>query len=279
MSIEVPIIKPRDVGVNHPSWRPNQYAAYKEVSQIMQNGGGFVFVEAGTGSGKSVLPTAMGHNDKVLVVCHSLGLLDQYASLYDFSIIKGRQEYICTHEEKVASWQALYKLTPTAADCTFSPMYKCEYASECAYLIARNIAINAQRAACTYRYIGVSRMMKEREGNIVLDEAHDAAEELIRFNEFIYNAHVLRRHKLPKFPITTYGPEGKGAILTENSKGRISAWLSECATRLYVSDEDIEGKDATKQRRTHDRFERMLENLYNVDSFFSIIEHIRMNVA
>lgn len=261
---------PRNYGVPHNTWRPNQYSMYKQISEISQNGGGFAIAEMGTGSGKSAIAAAMGHDDKVLVICHSLALLDQYASLYDFSIVKGRQEYKCAHEEKVHSWQKLYKLTPTATDCTFSPMHKCPYASECSYLTAKHTALAARRAACTYRYIGVSRAMKEREGNIVLDEAHDAAEELIRFNEFVYTNHVLQKYNLPIFPITTYGPEGKGAILTDRSKGQISSWLTACAIRLYIPDDDIEGKAATKQRQVHDRFQRMQENLYSVDWFLQL---------
>lgn len=236
----------------------------------MQDGGGFVVVELGTGSGKSGLACAMGHDDKVLVICHSLGLLQQYANLYDFSIVKGRQEYECAYDKKVLRWQSFYKLTPTAADCTFSPMHKCPASGDCTYLAAKRLALNAQRAACTYQYVGVSRAMKEREGNIVLDEAHDAAEELIRFNEFIYSNLVLKKYNLPEFPITTYGPEGKGAVLSNNSKGQVALWLTACILQLYIPDEDIEGKDATRQRRMHDRFQRMLEDLYGVDWFLQL---------
>lgn len=231
----------------------------------------------GTGSGKSAIATALGHNNPVLVVVHTLGLLDQYEALYGFSIIKGRQEYPCVLSSKVEAWKSVYGVEPTAADCTYSPMYKCEVAHECPYINAKQIALSANRAACTYRYIGVSRLMKERKGNIVLDEAHDAAEELIRFNEFTYKTSFLYKYKLQPFPITTYGEYGHGAILTHEAKSTITKWLTNCISQLSVPTKvlglnsgEIIDKNTTKQQRIHDKFTRMLESLYTVGWFLQI---------
>ncbi len=257
---------PRKYGVNHATWRPNQYELFKEVSK---HPGEVIVAEMGTGSGKSAVVAAMGHDENVLLVAHSLALLDQYQDLYSFSIIKGRQEYPCVLEDKVDAWQSMYKFEPTAADCHFSPMVKCPVAHKCPYLIAKHSALNAKRAACTYRYLGVSRLMKERPGHIVFDEAHDAAEELIRFNEFAYLKTTLRKYKLPKFPFSQYGETNKGAILRTTDLMQIATWLTTCATILYVA-KDEDDKEATKQRKMHDRFIRMSESLFNVIFFLQI---------
>ena len=284
---------PRKYGTPHDTWRPNQYALFQSVKA---NAGKFIIAEMGTGSGKSAIATAMGHDQNVLVVVHTLGLLDQYAQLYNFSIIKGRQEYPCVHASKVAAWKSLYgdKIAPTATDCHYSPMHKCEFAIECPYLVAKQIAISAKRAACTYRYVGVSQLMKERTGQIVLDEAHDAAEELIRFNEFVYKYSTLRKHKLQTFPIPTYGVEGRGAVLTGDGKAKVATWLTNCIGQLGQSEteavnvpmlggdtfwgdaefsdntDDGIDKELTKRQRIRDRFVRMLESLYTVDWFLQV---------
>ncbi len=260
---------PRKYGVDHETWRPNQYELFK---QIQDAEGKVIIGELGTGSGKSAIAAAMGHDHNVLVVVHTLGLLDQYHDLYNFSIIKGRQEYPCVLDEKVDAWQSMYKLEPTAADCHFSPMFKCPVAHECPYLIAKHTALNARRAACTYRYLGVSRLMKERPGHIVFDEAHDAAEELIRFNEFAYLNTTLNKYNLPKFPFSIaskYGNISKGATLTAADKVKVATWLTTCATILYIGKEE-DDKEATKQRKMHDRFMRMSESLYSVEWFLQI---------
>lgn len=267
----MPDTSPHDYGVPHDSWRPNQYAFYKNISQVIQSGGGFVIAEAGTGSGKSAISTAMGHDDDVLVVCHTLALLSQYEALYNFSVIRGRQEYPCVLPQKVAAWQSTYQLIPTAADCHFSPMHKCQQSNECPYLVAKHRALSARRAACTYRYIGVSQLMKERTGNIVLDEAHDAAEELIRFNEFVCTAQTIKKYSLQQFPIPTYGPAGKGAALTGDGKAKVATWLTNCIAQLQ-SDSDAVGDDMeeTKRLRVHSRFQRMLESLYTTEWFLQV---------
>lgn len=285
---------PRKYGVPHDTWRPNQHALLKDV---FHNQGKFIIAEMGTGSGKSAIATAMGHEENVLVVVHTLGLLDQYESLYGFSIIKGRQEYPCALVDKVDAWKNLYGVgvVPTAADCHYSPMHKCEVAHNCSYLIAKQRALAAKRAACTYRYVGVSKLMKERTGQIVLDEAHDAAEELIRFNEFAYKYSTLKKHGLPPFPISTYGEGGRGAVLSGDGKTKVATWLTSCIAALGQKKEDsaipiptqesflveiaaeVErkaskksektDKEIARRQRVRDRFIRMHENLYATEWF------------
>ena len=257
---------PRDYGVPHDYWRPNQFAMYQQVEEIIKRGGGFIFGELGTGSGKSAIATAMGHADKVLVICHTLALLDQYKNTYGFSIVKGRQEYPCVFEEKVDGWESLYGITPTAADCTFSPMSSCPVAHNCPYLIAKNETVHAQRAACTYRYVAVSSLMKKRDGNIVFDEAHDAAEELIKFNEFAFRYSVLKKYNLPQFPIVGYSGLGKGATVTEGAMKIIITWMSDCIKQMGEY-KQYEFEEERGLRRIYDKFIRTVGTLKRYNWF------------
>lgn len=261
--------QPADLGVPHQSWRPNQFAMYQKVADLDKRGGGFIFGELGTGSGKSAVACAMGHQTPVLVVCHTLALLSQYETRYGFSVIRGRQEYLCVNSKKISRWKRKYRITPLASDCHFEPMHKCPASDNCPYLLAKHEALSARLAACTYRYIGVSALMRLRAGNIVLDEAHDAAEELVRFNTFEVSFERIRDLKLPIFPIPTYGPDGKGDVITDTTRNNIQAWINTCMWNLtFASTRD--DKAGTIARRTARRFTRMLEDLYTTDWFLEV---------
>ena len=61
-----------------------------------------MIVEACTGTGKTAFATALGSEAPTLYVAATLGLLDQAEELYGFAPIKGRREYLCVHEKKIA---------------------------------------------------------------------------------------------------------------------------------------------------------------------------------
>jgi len=103
------IVSPRDVGVPHNSWRPEQYDAYNLSKQILKNhSNGTFVVEAPTGIGKSAIPTALGHDHRVTALVHNHGLLEQYRDVYGFDIIKGKPEYNCVLPSKVNHWLEVY---------------------------------------------------------------------------------------------------------------------------------------------------------------------------
>lgn len=219
------IPSPRDLNINHDSWRPNQFEAYKTVNDLNSNGGGFIFASMPTGTGKSAIATALGYENDVLVIAHTLALLHQYKDNYGFDIVKGRQEYPCILPNKVKVWESKHAITPTAADCHFDPMHKCPVANSCPYIIAKTTATNSQKAACTYRYVGVSRPMQDRTGILVMDEAHDAVEELIKMNEFGITFKTIRRLRMPPFPIWEFGKDNRGAVMSDNTIITVQAWL------------------------------------------------------
>ncbi len=248
---------PHDLGINHPSWRPNQYETYKTVHDLNSNGGGFIFAECPTGSGKSSIAAALGYDKNVLVVVHTLALLSQYRDNYDFSIIKGRQEYPCILSEKVNTWQSKFSLTPTAADCHFDPMHKCPVAVACPYIVAKDIATNSQKSACTYRYVGVSRPMQDRTGILVMDEAHDAVEELIKLNEFVITFKTIRRLRMPPFPLWEFGKDNRGAVMSDTTIATAQTWLRLALKKVKL---DEYSKDVKTILRLGRFYKRLDEN-------------------
>jgi Rad3-related DNA helicase len=262
---------PSALGVPHETWRPNQYDMYEKAMRIDEAGGGFMFGELPTGSGKTAVATALGHHRQVLVVVHTLSLLSQYENQYGFSVVRGRQEYSCNWERKRRKWREKYGFYPLCSDCTFDPMSKCPVSEKCPYLVAKHIALNAKRAACTYRYIGVSEMMKKRYGNIVFDEAHDSAEELVRFNTMEISYDRMRKLGLPAFPITWMGEDNKGAVIGETEKSDIFTWLKKSMTRLAKAAEK-DNREGARCRRAYRRFDRMSEQLFGGEWFLRIAD-------
>lgn len=269
MLTTTPIPSPRKLGVPHDEWRPNQYKMYQQVIEIDNAGGGYVFGELGTGSGKSAVATALGSQGRVLVNVHTLSLLGQYERQYGFSVVRGRQEYPCNWEFRRKKWFKKNGSYPLCSDCTFDPMSKCPVAETCEYLVAKHRAVNDIRAACTYRYVGVSDAMRKRPGNIVFDEAHDAAEELVRFNTLEITYQNMRRLSLPQFPINWFGPENKGGVLLHKDKGKVLDWIFGAMGRLGKASEQ-DTPFGSRCRRAYRRFDRMGETFMDGEWFLRI---------
>jgi hypothetical protein len=224
---------PRDVGVPHDKWYDNQYAALEIVQRMIRSVGGdrrFLFLEMPTGSGKSGVATALGHDEQVTVLVGNLNLLHQYRDDYKFDIIEGKSNYDCTLERKVAKW-AEHGTKPTAADCSYSPMKKCENAAKCPYLIAKETGLASNRLAITYKYAFLSYLIREREGILIADECHEIVEEILGFATFRMSASELARDDMPPIPYDTYMTKD-GGLIEPGSAIVIDRWLKGCIDAL-----------------------------------------------
>lgn len=230
------IANPRDLGVPHSFWRPNQFQSYRKVLYVHTNGGGITFQELPVGSGKSAIATALGATDNVTALVQNHGLLDQYERAYGFSIIKGRQEYPCVLKTKVDTWKHSYNITPTAADCHFKDPNNCPDSDSCPYLVARNIALQSNRMACTYKYASLSEAVRKRRGFLVMDEAHVAVEEILGLSSFTMDENTREGFGLPIFPLREYGVSGDGDILTKEAKIELMGWVSTCLSIVGAID-------------------------------------------
>ena len=256
---------PREMGVEHDEWRPNQLAMLRKVLESEQE---FVFGELATGSGKSAVATALGHNEKVLVCVHTLALLTQYEERYGFDVIRGKPEYKCVFEPKVRKWGAFGE-PPTAADCTYQPMTKCSVFKQCPYQLAKLKAFASQRAACTYRYAALSSMAQTRSGYLIFDEAHDSVEELISFNKFEYAYKYISSYNLPPFPILEYGEQNVGDILNDETIEIIVEWVNRCANKM-VSKTRSDTRRGSKTKRLYDGLLRMATQIRKGEWYLKI---------
>jgi superfamily II DNA or RNA helicase len=73
---------PKIYGLKHDTWRSSQFDFLNKATSIIENGGGFIFSELPTGCGKTVIPTMLSTENKVLALVQTLGLLDQYEREY-----------------------------------------------------------------------------------------------------------------------------------------------------------------------------------------------------
>lgn len=270
------MLTPKDYGLPHDEWRNNQLESINKVIGLHRNGGGHIIQGLGTGSGKSAIATALSVEDNVLVLVHNHGLLEQYERIYGFDIIKGRQEYPCELSSKVKTWTEKFKIKPTASDCHYDNMYECPAADKCGYLIAREKAINSRKMACTYKYAALSSAVRNRTGFLVMDEAHDSADEILSTASFRIGEDSISKYDFPSFPFDYYGTGGDGDILTKDDKNKCIGWLAESMQKISFIDlfNNLTPMGASMKRML-EYLSQCMDMLINSEDVFLKTEEIR----
>jgi Rad3-related DNA helicase len=254
--------------VPHETWRPSQWDALQFTLAQFDGGQKFVVMELPTGVGKTGIATALGKDAPVLVLVHTLSLLDQYAEKYGFDVVKGSQEYPCVLPVKVDSWRRKHNRIPTAADCSFDKMQDCPLYEECPYIRARDKALASRRMGCTYRYAAVAGIVQRRPGTVVLDEAHSAAEEILSMEEIKINEYDRKEFHLPSFPFTrSYGKDGAGDLLDPGAKKVLLEWLAVCSKLLAKVNEDWDPEFIQRQRNMLNKIRRVSQVIDEVEWF------------
>lgn len=251
---------PRDIGVPHSEWRPNQLQALKYIQGKVAIGDPTpVFTELPTGSGKSAIPTAIGHKKQVLVLVQSLALLDQYAERYGFDVVKGMQAYNCILPAKIEYWQGKYGKNPTVADCHFEKMTDCPVYDNCPYIVAREKALASRRMACTYPFALLSHLVQTRGGVSFWDECHLAADTILALSEIRFTESFRSAYELPPIPMVGY----KG-IMTSYARTKIVDWI---ATSIKITDQmptNLFMEEETHWRGANNKLRMALQAISNV---------------
>lgn len=253
---------PRLLGLPHAEWRPGQQHAYQTAVEKLTSGGGYLVLDAPVGTGKSAIPTALGAHHYVTVLVHNHGLLHQYRDVYGFEIIKGKAEYRCIHSDKTEYWRKHFDLVPTAADCHYLDPTDCEYYIDCPYQVARSMALRSKRCAVTYKYATLSEAIHERDGVLVMDEAHMVYDELLEFAQFQMDETTRRTYKFAAFPLRGYGENGEGDLLTDQAHTVLVNWIMDCITK--VAEVDLFNQMTplgAKQRKIYEQLKKALEML------------------
>lgn len=245
---------PRLLGLPHDKWRPGQKDAFDKALSMYRSGGGTMVIEAPTGTGKSGIATALGSEEETTVLVHNHGLLDQYEKVYGFDTIKGKPEYPCVLKTKVDHWKKTYNTIPTAADCHFADTQMCPVGHNCPYIVARNIALQSKRMACTYKYAALSEAVQKRSGIIVFDEAHGSYEEMLGMSQFVMDQETCSHYKFPKLPLVDFGAGGKGDLLDAKSKSILIDWFHQSLGKIAVTDLfSAMTPDGSKNKRMFER--------------------------
>ena len=136
-----------------PTWatsiRPHQQRAREDIARAYENGAKVVWVDAPTGSGKTLLGDLVRRDlglHQALFVCSSKTLQDQVARDFPYSeVLKGRAHY-ATDTEGV-----------TCDSCTYggidAPCYWCHSRDGCSYQIAKRAAVEAELGVLNTTYL------------------------------------------------------------------------------------------------------------------------------
>jgi len=232
-------IAPWQLGLPHSEWRIYQLEAFDDAQKALA-AHDVVIMEAPVGIGKTAIAGALSDGTETTVLVQNLGLLNQYKD-YGFSILKGRNEYICVLDDKVDDWRRKYGRIPTAGDCHFSHnMHACPKCDVCPYFIAREEALTSPRMACTYKYGVVSERLQKRGGLIVMDEIHNAVREFLGIDSFRMTDTERDKYDMPKFPLLDFGANGDGDVLDQPSLYQILGWsvnALSCVSQINLFDE------------------------------------------
>jgi len=207
-------MNPNDYDLPHDEWRPHQ----KEALDLILNmhNASTMILEMPTGTGKTGICAATGYKSKVLSMMGTRELQQQYADIYDFSIIWGRSHYPCTDPIKANRWKKVYGFLPNAGDCT--KMKECDV--YCPYKQAKSEAFAVNKVATNYHYGWYSEWWHKRDGYLFCDEAHNLAISVISgLAQLKVSEKQREKWDLPKFPAIS------GATLF--AKDAVDKWLEQ----------------------------------------------------
>ena len=199
-----------------PGWvaelRPHQWDAIEQTVGLLQNGCDVVFVDAPTGSGKTLIGEVtrrmIAPAGKTMYVCSSLALQDQFLADFDYAaVLKGRTNYTPTHapegvncgdcnkQNNICSW------CPDVNDCEYETAKRAAFTSDLA-------VVNTAYLLNELNHVGgfAGRDL------VVVDEADVLEQELMRFVQF-----EVSDRKLGSMRIT---PPKKGSHI-----GTVFGWM------------------------------------------------------
>ena len=170
----------------YAAYRPGQREALEAARGAYARGKRFVVIEAPTGAGKSGIAVTLAREARQAYILTAQKILqDQYIRDFpDLATVKGRSNYPCLVMDTHAG----------AAPCLAGKKFPA--CDDCTYLIAKDDALHAGIATLNYPYfmgeINHAGAFQKRD-LLVLDEAHNTEEMLMRFVEVLVSKNTLAR--------------------------------------------------------------------------------------
>lgn len=234
----MPTLRSTNVEAPLPDWvqeiRPHQLDAVKEAVEYFKAGVQCVFLDAPTGSGKTLMAELVRRelDSSALYVCNGKALQDQFAGDYSYAkVLKGRANYPTQSGGPDV----------TAADCIAtsfdSPCWHCEDGKPgCPYEIAKAQALGAELAVTNTAYFLTEANYVgnlSRRELVIADECDTLEPLMMGFIEYEVPQRYMELVKLH--------PPKKGA-----RKTTLIAWLGEYAASMKVL--AAREKDVKRQR-------------------------------
>lgn len=179
-----------------PEWveelREHQWRAVEEIVQAYDDGAEIVWLDAPTGSGKTLIAELVRRvmRARALYVCSSKSLQDQFLRDYPYSkVLKGRSNYPTV----LMDWPGV-----TAADCTKPDCVWCPEVSECPYERAKSAALDSGIAVVNTSYFLTEANFVGNFGQrnardlVIVDECDVLERELMGFVEFSVSEGMLK---------------------------------------------------------------------------------------
>ncbi len=223
---------------------PHQWQAVQEIVEAFKSGKRFVWLDAPTGSGKTLIAELVRRimDLDAAYVCSSKSLQDQFVHDYPYAmLLKGRSNYPTT------DWPYPQY---TAADCSKSPNIPdsctwCENSFKCPYEVAKRAALSSPLAVLNTAYfMAEANYVGGMSGRslVIVDECDVLESTVMGFVEFVMSDRMLKTLKI-KAPIKG---AHKATIIEWIETVAIPAIRSHTAQLALFADDSIQG---TRQRK------------------------------
>jgi|LakMenEpi03Aug12_release.lakeMendotaPanAssembly.Ray.scaffolds.fasta_scaffold07683_16 Rad3-related DNA helicase len=206
-----------------PAWveqlRPHQVTAIDEIVDAFEHGSQCVFLDAPTGSGKTLIAEMVRRrlDTRGIYVCSDKALQRQFKRDFpEAAVLQGRNNYPTQHNPSL-----------TAEDCTASnpkdPCAWCDSATSCPYGVAKAAALTAPVACLNSAYYLTAAnhaKLFSPEPFVVLDEADTLEQALLSFVEY----------KVPTWATARIGTVPSKAA----RKTTIVRWMEDAARKIAL---------------------------------------------
>ena len=169
---------------SHP--RDQQLETISEIYEAIEKGYKYIVLEAGTGTGKSVIAAtlAMYYNDAYILTM-TKQLQNQYTKDfrdYDFALVKGRANFDCLKyaEEAIEENCDMGRCVLEGHKCNYKVnqfnFYKREKEECCPYFYQKSIAVNSEIVISNYSYLFAELNFNndfKAKKLLICDEAHN----------------------------------------------------------------------------------------------------------